>query len=637
MTKRNIISLFVIVITFSGFAQESSLKKATKNYEKFSFVKTSEVLLEVAENGYQSKDLFQKLADSFYFNNKMEEASQWYKELFNTYDDVDVEYYYRYAQALKALKKYKEADKAMQQFVLKKPEDSRAKTFINSEEYLNVIEKLSDDFEIKNLSINTKYSDFGASFYTSGIYFASSRGEGKIYNWNEQPFLNIYNINGTLSVNEIKGDINTKYHESSTTFSKDGMTMYFTRNNYFKGRFNKNSKDEHSLKVYKATLVDGKWTNVTPLPFNSDEYNVAHPALNNDETKLYFASDMPGTLGGSDIFVVDINKDGTYGTPQNLGNKINTEGRENFPFVSENGTLYFSSDAHLGLGGLDVFEFKNIDNISSSNEMPYNVGKPINSPNDDFGYIINEKTRKGYFSSNREGGEGDDDIYSFTKNICKQEVNGTVVDDDTNEVIANANIVIFDESNNAVKTISSDAYGKFSTNLDCEEKVYRITASKPEYSRDEEQFTVHSKLRELVDLNLSLKAEPKAAEVGTDLFKLLKLNPIYFDYDKSDIRPEAEIELTKIINYMNEFPTVKVDVRSHTDSRGKDAYNFALSNRRNTSTINYIINTGGISKGRLTGKGYGETQLVNKCSNGVKCSDDEHQVNRRSEFIIVEN
>ncbi|WP_347924682.1 OmpA family protein [Pontimicrobium sp. SW4] len=637
MKKRIYIIAAISTFVFNvAYAQKGKINNAQKQYDKLSYIKSVDALLKIVESGNSSTEVLNNLANAYYFNGMMEEASNWYGELFSKNEDVEAENYFRYAQALKAQNKYKESDKAMQQFVSLKPEDSRAKAFINSSDYLNVIEKLSDDFKVENLSLNTKYSDFGTSFYKSGIYFASSRGEGKIYNWNEQPFLNIYSINAS-NVLEIKGDINTQYHESSTTFSKDGKTMYFTRNNYFNGKFKRNSKDEHSLKVYKASLIDGKWTNVTPLPFNNDEYNVAHPALNNDETKLYFASDMPGTIGGSDIFVVTINEDGTYGTPQNLGSKINTEGRENFPFVSNNGTLYFSSDAHVGLGGLDVFEFPNIDNISSSNDIPYNVGKPINSPKDDFGYIINEETRKGYFSSNREGGKGDDDIYSFTRNVCKQNVSGTVVDVDTNEIIANANLTIYDENNNVVETLISNANGAFSTDLVCKDMTYRVTASKTDYSSDEEQFKVHSKLREPVDLKLSLKAEPKAAEIGTDLFKLLNLNPIYFDYDKSNIRPDAEIELTKIINYMNEFPSVKVDVRSHTDSRGKDAYNLALSNRRNKSTVKYIVEKGGISKDRLTGKGYGETQLVNKCKNGVKCSKEEHQENRRSEFIVIAN
>ena len=413
--------------------------------------------------------------------------------------------------------------------------------------------------------------------------------------------------------------------------------MYFTRNNYYKDKFEKNSQDIHALKIYKASLVNGEWKDIVPMPFNNDEYNVAHPTLNESNTKLYFASDMPGTLGASDIYLVDINEDGTYGVPENLGAKINTEGRENFPFVSDNGTLYFSSNGHVGLGGLDIFKFKDIGSISTSNETVINMGKPINSPKDDFSYIVNEKTYEGYLSSNREEGKGDDDIYKFKRNPCSQIVAGTVVDKSTNRIIAEAHVTIFNSTGEVIKTFKSDANGAFNFDLSCAKNLYKALGEKDKYKEDAQEFVVSENNELKLELKLSLTPEKQVAAIGTDLFILLNLNPIYFDYDKSFIRPDAEIELAKIINYMNEFSNVKIDVRSHTDSRGRDAYNFALSNRRNDSTREYIVNMGGISADKLSGKGYGETQLTNKCSNGVKSTDAEHQANRRSEFIVVAN
>lgn len=625
----------VFVLSFS-FSQNRQLSKAQKQYDKLFYIKSTKELLKLIENGDNSINVLQNLANAYYFNGRMEDASKWYKKLIDIHQDIDVENYFRYAQALKAQQIYEESDKIMKLFCEANPEDSRSKLFLSSLNYLDKIEKTSDDFKIKNLDINTPYSDFGTSFYNDGIYFASSKGEGEIYNWNEQPYLDIYRRNGQSNTYKILGDVNTRYHESSTSFSKDGQTMYFTRNNYYNGEFKKNSKNIHSLKIYKAQLVDGIWTNVKPLPFNDDEYNVAHPALNDDETKLYFASDMPGTLGGSDIFVVSINNDGTYGEPENLGEKINTEGRENFPFVSSEGTLYFSSDAHIGLGGLDVFGFKNIDDINNSKNVVYNIGKPINSSKDDFGYIINDETLEGYFSSNREGGKGDDDIYNFTRDTCKQLVEGKVIDKKTKELLANAKVVVYDDKLHAIQSLITNEKGGFNFDLNCDEKRYKIIASKDTYEDNQEAFSVDLNLKESISLKLSLKPQPKVAEVGTDLFKYLNLKPIYFDFDKSNIRPDAEVELAKLIYYMEEFPSVKVDVRSHTDSKGNDDYNLALSERRNKSTINFII-AQGISKDRLTGKGYGETRLVNQCANGVKCSKSEHQDNRRSEFIVVEN
>jgi len=633
MKKRLIIlSIFASLFINISFGQKGIIKSAQKKYDKLSYVKTTEQLLELAQNGTNSVDVLQNLANAYYFNGKMEDASKWYEKLIDLNQEIDTETYFRYAQSLKALKNYTKADKVMLNFSELNPKDSRAKLFKSNQGYLNTIEKASDDFELKNLDANTSFSDFGTSTNGNHLIVASARQKGsKLYNWNGQPFLDIFQLNADGSVQELNGIINTKYHESSTTFTNDGTTMYFTRNNFFKRKFNKDSSNTHGLKIYKATLIDGTWSNLVSLPFNSDNYNVAHPSLNSDNTKLYFASDMPGTMGASDIYVVSINEDGTYGEPKNLGTKINTEGRENFPYISKEGTLYFSSDSHVGLGGLDVFE------VDSNNESVRNLGKPINSSKDDFGFIINESTRQGYISSNREGGKGDDDIYSFIRNVCVQQISGTVVDKDTNEIIVNADVKIYDNNQNIIQTLKSDANGEFSFELTCEDNSYKAISKKETYEKDSQDFVVYSKdNKETIALKLSLKPEPKAAAVGTDLFKLLNLNPIYFDYDQSLIRADAESELTKIIAYLKEFTNVEIDVRSHTDSRGRDAYNLSLSNRRNQSTIQYIVKSG-ISTTRITGKGYGETQLANKCTNGVKCSKEEHQQNRRSEFIVIAN
>ncbi len=631
MKKRLFILSLVTLISINvSFSQKGVAKSVKKEYDNLSYVKTTEKLLKAANEGNKSPELLQSLANSFYFNGKMEEASKWYGELMALNEEnLDPENYFRYSQALKGIGDYTKADKVLREFIALKPEDSRSKLF--HADYLNIIERRSDDFEMKNLEINTPLSDFGTSIYQGNLVFASSRGESKkLYNWNEQPFLDLFQLNSDGTIFKIKGDINTKYHESSTAFTKDGKTVYFTRNNYFKGKFKKNTNNIHGLKIYKGELIEGEWTNIEPLPFNSDEYNAAHPTLSVDETKLYFASDMDGTLGGSDIFVVAINKDGTYGEPVNLGSKINTEGRENFPFVSDNGTLYFSSDGHPGLGGLDIFAFKNIDKIASSYNHSLNVGKPINSPKDDFEYIINEETLEGYLSSNRDDGKGDDDIYSFRRPPYMQLIAGTVVDKNTNEIVADADIVIFNSKNEIVKTLKSDANGEFSIKLPSSKSEFKSQVNKDNYKEHIHDFVIDPESDDEIKLKLNL--EPKPNEV--DLFNLLNLKPIYFDYDKSFIRSDAEIELAKVIEYMKEFPEVKVDIRSHTDSRGTKAYNLALSNKRNKSTREYIIRVGGIDESRLTGTGYGKTELINKCS---KCTEEDHQANRRSEFILVNN
>ena len=637
MKKRiYILSILSVLVFNSVFAQKAKTSRAIKTYDNLSYKASINKLLELANKVDASREVIEKLANAYYFNGSMVEASQWYEKLIDFYGTTNSENIFRYALALKAQEKYTKADEVLNTYSKIRPDDSRIKQFLNKNDYVKAIEDVSKDFELENLDINTSFSDFGTSTYKNNLIFASSRDEDeKIYKWNQQPFLDLFQLNNNGSVKEVSGDVNTRYHESSTTYTKDGKTMYFTRNNFFKGKKRNNNEKINGLKIFKATLVDGEWTNLVSMPFNNDNYNVAHPALSIDETKLYFASDMQGTKGASDIFVVDINSDGTYGVPVNLGSKINTEGRENFPYVSDKGMLYFSSDGHLGLGGLDVFRVE-VDKLNQQSTEVINIGKPINSPKDDFGFIINETTLQGYISSNRAGGKGDDDIYRFViPEDCTKAVSGIVKEKKTKEVLTNTDVFIYDANRNLIHTLKSDASGKFVFNSECEDLTYVIEAKKEKYNDASKSFTI--KADDKAALELELNPEPQAANIGTDLAVLLNLNPIYFDYDKSFIRPDAEIELAKIINYMREYPSVKIDVRSHTDSRGRDAYNWSLSNRRNKSTIAYIINKGAISASRITGQGYGETQLKNRCSNGVKCSKEEHQDNRRSEFIVVAN
>ena len=634
-----IFAVFAIAFNFA-FSQEGGKVNTSvdKEYNNLKYKEVIRDLSKLVKSGDNSPEVLAKLANAYYFNVEMEEAAKWYGELLAQELPLDFENYYRYAMALKAMGQYESANNYLKKFAILVPNDSRSIKYLDSPDYLTTIDRLSGNFTIENLDLNSRFSDFGTSFYKKGIVFASSRGEGKLYKWNEQPFLDLFYLeeNGD-SPKRFSTTLNTKFHESSTSFTNDGKTIYFTRNNYINGKKRKSSDKVVGLKIYKATLNDdGNWTNVTSMPFNNDEYNVAHPALSLDNKKLYFASDMPGTRGKSDIFVVDVLEDGSYGEPTNLGDVINTEGRENFPYVSNNGTLYFSSDGHQGLGGLDIF----YANLNTDIEKIENLGKPINSSRDDFEFIIDEFTNTGYLTSNRYNGKGDDDIYKFEREICNQLVAGTVVDKNTNIVIPEANVIIYNDSKEKVYRFTTDVNGVFSYNTDCKKGTYRAVASKEGYEPEELTYTIDPEIR--LDLALKLNLTPKAviaqpAAVGVDLFELLDLNPIYFDFDKSYIRPDAQIELQKVINYLKAYPSVNIDVQSHTDSRGRDAYNKALSQRRNVSTKNWIIEKGNVLRSRISGSGYGETQLVNQCSNGVKCSEEEHQANRRSMFIVTSN
>ena len=626
--------VFVLSITIGAFAQGSKLNKADKKYDKYSYIDAIEIYEKVAEKGYKSAELFEKLGNAYYFNGELDKASKWYGELFALNQEVDSEYYFRYAQALKAEGNYEKSNQYMELFA-QKTNDTRAKLFQENKDYLTDIDAVSGKYTMDKTDINSEFYDYGPTFFGKQIVFTSSRSEGnqysKIHEWTKQNFTDLFvasiDNEGKLgSVENFSKTVNTKYNESSPVFTKDGKTMYFTRNNYNDGK--KRISDDKVImeKIYKAELINGEWTNVKELPFSNDNYKTAHPALSPDEKTMYFASDMPGSFGNSDLYKVSIDSNGNFGSPENLGPTINTEGRETFPFVDADNNLFFASDGHPGLGGLDIFEAKANKN---SFEKPVNVGKPLNSPMDDFGYITN-KDGLGFFSSNRDGGTGFDDIYTFT--VCTHTLSGLITDVDTKEILPNAKVILFDDKMNKISETTSSDKGAYSFKIECNKKYY-VRAAKEEYETTEKSFGPVTKTGES-KLDIELKRNIFPVEVGTDLAKILDVSIIYFDLDKWNIRPDAAEDLEKIIAVMNQYPNMTIDIRSHTDSRQTHKYNELLSDRRAKSTLEFMVKNG-INRNRLTAKGYGETQLVNNCSDDIPCSEAEHQKNRRSEFIVL--
>ncbi len=655
-SRRTFFSLCFALLVSSGlFSQDQNklLEKADQSFNSFAYIDARAIYLDVAQKGYSSADLYARLADSYYFTGDLEDSVTWYERLINTYpQDLNPEYLFRYAQSLKSVESYSEADKVMDQFYEITGNDKRAKSFIEKRNYLDFIELQSGKFDIFPLNINSKNSEYAPSFNNNNqIVFASSRSkntnESKLHKWTQMPFLDIFS--SEIEADQItlkkpvklKGKINTKFHESSTTFSKDGKTMYFSRNNYTNKKLGTNKKGVVLLKLYKATLKDGIWSNITELPFSSNEYSVSHPSLSADGTKLYFASDMPGSLGQSDLFVVDVLRNGKYGEPKNLGNKINTEGRETFPYISDGGSLYFSSDGHVGLGGLDIFVAVPEDFGFSS---AFNVGKPINSSKDDFTFILNEDTNVGYFASNRRGGKGNDDIYSFKQTqelitSCMQYVEGIILDSATNEPIFRADVTVKDMAGNTIYEAVSDIKGAYKIQVPCNSE-YTIRATSDTYNPREIPLETTDTFEYVYELPISLIKEEDLLSttveinVGDDLSKVLQLKPIYFSLDTSEITPSAEVELQKIISTMRKYPDMKIEVRSHTDSRSSYWYNKRLSVKRMRATVKYIVEEGDIYWRRIRGKAYGERRLINKCKNDVPCTEEEHQENRRSEFIV---
>jgi outer membrane protein OmpA-like peptidoglycan-associated protein len=637
-----IYSLILSVIVQQGYAQKTKVALGHKQYDRYGYVDAIAIYERVAQKGYKDEKMFKNLGNAYYFNAELEKAEKWYGELFAMNQNQEAEYYYRYSQCLKAMGEYSQADKMLVQFNKKSSSDKRAQLYQENKNYLEEIKANSGRYNIADAGINSEYSDYGSSFSGNKLVFASARDTGgvskKVFKWTNQSFTNLYSSeekpDGKLDEPKHFGNIiNSKFHESTPVFTKDGLTMYFTRNNFLDGKKGKDDKRITLLKIYKATLIDGEWKSITELPFNSDQYSIANPALSNDDKTLYFASDMPGTFGQSDLFKVTVNGDGTYSTPENLGIKINTEGRETFPFISDDNELYFASDARPGLGGLDVYVAQIAKDNSINNIQ--NVGAPINSVKDDFAFFIDSKSRNGFFTSNRTGGKGYDDIYKFTetrKLACEQSLTGTITNIETAKILPDTKLSLFDEKFQLLKEVISDTEGNYSFEVLCG-KTYFVRAEKRDHKTKEETINI-DKISVKSELNLALERRMKPIDIGTDLTKTLGISMIYFELDKSIILKDAALELAKVLAIMQEYPKMKIDIRSHTDSRQSAQYNEALSDRRAKSTMAWLIKNGIIAS-RLTAKGYGEFQLVNKCADGVTCSEEEHQQNRRSEFIIT--
>ncbi|RIY35735.1 flagellar motor protein MotB [Capnocytophaga canis] len=636
-------------ITANIFAQEKELQKANDLYQNYAYVDAIKIYESIAKKGFVNQELLERLGNSYYFNADYTAALVWYEQLFaNSEYKIEPEYYYRYSLSLKSAERYDEADRMMVKFVeLTDASDTRAILFQENRNYQEIIKDNSNRMELYHTDINTEHSEYGAAFYGGDkVIFAASNSSmfKQTSQWTGESFYDLYIAQQdsiTLSNKHLfPSDINTKFNESTAVFTKDGNTVYFTRNNYVNKKVRMNSENTILLKILRATKdANGKWGNVIEMPFNSNAYNVAHPALSSDEQYLYFASDMEGTLGTSDIFRVKILENG-YGKPENLGNVINTTGRESFPFISKDNILYYSSDGFPGLGGLDIFAVKLYDNGTTS--KPINIGMPANSADDDFCFVIDSDKKIGFLTSNRPGGKGKDDIYSFYERsplqfYCSKIMRGVVKNSETNEIIPNAKVLLSSKNMTLLKSETATEQGAFSFGGDlirCEEPHFYLKGEKEGFETAEVKVTTTGNDRE-VYYEIMLKPRVVKIEKDVDLAKVLNIKEIYFDLDKSNIRPDAEVQLAKVLQVMKEHPNIKIDVRSHTDSRASHAYNLSLSDRRAKSTVKWIIDNG-IDKSRITGKGYGETQLVNGCSDGVSCSEEEHQANRRSEFIIIE-
>ncbi len=627
------------------------LQRADHYFDKMWYAEAAELYEQALEKGdkNRSKEVIQKTADAYYFNTNMEKAYEWYNVLYENYGkEMSSENIFKYAHSLKGTGKYARSKRLMRLYS-KKMKDEPASELVNNakenETALDNILNSKKDYEVKNLAVNTEYSDFSPMFLDSNqVVFSSAKDSSffstRRYKWNDQPYLDLYVAKINEESNDLKNalkfskKINTKYHEASVTFSPDNSTMYFTRNNYGK-KLKRDNNGVNHLKIYKSTKVDTEWTEAVEVSFNSDNYSTGHPALSPDGKQLYFVSDMPGSLGKTDIFVVDVQEDGSFSEPRNLGPTINTEQREMFPFF--NGTkLYFSSDGFTGLGGLDVYE--SAFDVEEGFAEVKNLGQPVNSNKDDFSYIVNEENQQGYFASNREGGKGDDDIYSFKRLIIEEvpennnAIAGFVTEMVTGEIMPKALVQLLDENGIKLKEMETEDDGSFIFEDLNDSTKYILKTIQNKFVHNERlvETTVNDTVK--VDIAMKRLEEMIAVEDG---IKKIKTEMIYFNFDKSSIRPDAAKELDKLVSVMKEYPNMVIKIESHTDSRGSKVYNEYLSDKRAKSTRDYIISQG-IDASRIESAiGYGENRLLNDCNGSSPCSEANHLLNRRSEFIIL--
>jgi len=629
--KSLVIYICIFLSSITLYAQSGKVKQADKLFNKFSYMKAIKLYQSELQKRPNNLHVYKKLGDCYMLLRQPQKAAPYYKRVVKI-GNIDPIYYYAYAQVLRASGQYKESKVWMKKFKATGVVDSRVDQFFNNLNFIDIIQKREHRYAIKNSPLNTKNSDFGAVKHNGDTYFVSAREDEdasvkRIYNWNDQPFLDIFKVSDTSDVViRLVDGVNTKFHEGAACFTPNGKYMYFTRNNYFNKKSIKDDQGTNNLKIFKAEWIDGQWQNSIPLFFSSDSYSVGHPTVSADGKKLFFTSDMPGGYGGSDIYVSEIHDRGGVKKPINLGETINTEGNEMFPFYHPlEKKLYFSSEGHLGLGQLDVFVS---EKINGKYQNVTNLGEPINSGSDDFSYYLNDLGSEGFIASNREGGVGDDDIYTFTR---KRDftLKGIITDKITNEPLENASVILSNSKGNIVFKIETKDDGYYEKLID-RDTYFQLNGDKPKFENTLKSFNSFNQ-EAYSEMNVNLELDPLKDMV---ILAGLSADIIYFDFDKSDIREDAKPELNKIIAVMNKYKNMIIHIESHTDSRGSDKYNERLSERRAKSTYDYFIQQD-IKVERITShKGYGEYQLTNDCGNRVKCDEAQHQANRRTEFVI---
>lgn len=640
--------VLIFLIPDQAFSQKLTTKLADKSFAEFAYIDAIELYEYAYSRDTTDNYVVKQLAEANRNVGNTEEVERWLKKLIDRHAEQP-EDLFNYSQALKSNGKYLIAEQWLKEYSDLRPEDGRVNIQVSLLEYIQFLMRDSASYEIRNLSVNTPGSEMGPAFYKDQFIFSSTSigtKSGATYKWNELPYLNLY----SAKINTASGDISapepfapklkTTYHDGPVSFDQKNDLIYFTRNSFVKGKTSKSSEGIVNLKIFLGKLEDEDWKLTGGFRYNSNEYSVGHPSVDKNGTILYFASDMPGGYGKSDIYF-SVLSNGQWSKPFNLGPKVNTEGNEFFPFISNDGVLYFASNGHGGLGGLDIYFSVPEQGVFNSIE---NMGYPVNSSKDDFGMALDSTSMKGYLSSNRLGGKGNDDLYFLKIIRVPVIIRGVVKDRDTKDILPDATVTVIDENGKTILTSTTRTDGQFEFEVN-KGQHYIVNVVKEFYIESEKDFATMN-LRPNDEVFSEIFLEQKIEELDNSpapinmeeedgkALQVIEIEYINYELDKSDISGGAAASLDKLIALLKEFPDLEIRIESHTDARGSDDYNLLLSKKRAKAAFDYAISKG-IDSNRMLYQGYGETKLLNNCGNGVQCSEEQHEVNRRSIVKVV--
>lgn len=646
--RKTLLGLYLLISSVMVSQAQNLITKADKEFELFNYVKA----IKLYEEAYQKKETYyaaQRLASAYTLIKDYKQAESWSAIAAKTPGSKAIDTL-NYAKALQHNAKYSEAKVQYQNYLRSNSQVNlvQQNIWLASCDSAMYWMKNPRKVEITNeKTLNSNKYDWAPVTYGNGVVFTSDRKDvaalnvkkskpflkfdgtewpdKEVYGWTGNAYLRLYfKANNADSISLFPIAAGTDYHIGAASFSADGNNVFFTLTKIPKKlKTVKGKPGTIHVELYSsAKNSDGTWGKPVAFAYNNaNSYSIGDPFLTADGKTLYFVSDMPGGLGGTDIYRSDLSNDNTWTKPVNLA-EINTQGNERSPVLSAKGDFYFATDGRVGMGDLDVFKSRM---INGKVEQIQNLGYPFNSPQDDFGFSLDDKGTLLYLSSNREDGLGEDDIYRLkAEQKTTMMLTGRILNRKTNLPVENATAVLSKVGGGILK-FETGKDGKFMMDIS-PETDYTVAGIKTGYLSEVNSLTTKGVKNPIIEQDLYVDV--------IELNKAIRIENIYYDFDKWNIRPDAAVELDKLVKILKDNPTIWIELGSHTDSRGKDAYNLNLSQKRAVSAVDYIVSRG-IDKRRITARGYGETQLLNRCANGVECSVEEHQLNRRTEFKIL--